>query len=1157
MSLPDAFYSLTSLKKLDLAHNLLSAVSERVARMDGLEALSLRNNLLESLPNELFSLASLRTLDISGNRIRDIPCTGINATLESLTMRGMELDRPPAGLGNLVGLTSLDLCTNKLSEIPSAVAHLKTLERLQLASNSIEELYSVPINSSIRFLNLSSNSLKALPDALANFKSLAMLDASNNGIKKIDAGIFELKGLKVLILSHNKLSYIDRGFVFSDRNFSIPAGRMPHSLPKVVGAPKLEALILANNSLLRLPSGIFQLPKLKKLDMRHNMLTHLPWVDPNLTLEELYADNNRISSLPDYFHTLLMLRVLSLSNNRMEKLPMWLLTLTHLTELRLKNNFLQRLPTVIATPQLSILDLSYNQLQSLEEGVADLRALTRLDVRVNSIRSLPQRLLWLVNLEYVNLQNNVLEELPPSINLNSALTELDASANKLCAIPGDYFRHRNLRKLRASQNRITGIDIADGIEPNVSLKIMDISSNHIQAVPDNIRKLTRLEVLDLSSNRIERFGIRLCTLSFLRELLMADNRIAEVPSCIGALKELVTLDLRKNALSTVPCEVFTLGKLRVLRLDENRIADLPMPALLGATELRTLSLSKNRLVAVPKEIACLGSLSELSLGWNQIQALPDEMRMLKSMRKLDISHNRLRVVPACIRSMRSLETLDLSGNLLTDLPSWIAKLMQCQELSVSHNRLAALPRELGALPGLVILRAASNGISTVDELFEGSRIAKATSIDLSYNEIAALPKMEKFHKLGNFNISGNRLTRLPDDLLMLRSIVDLNAENNHLEAVPESICIHSKLRSIKLANNGLLGIPRSWAALEPRLQLLDLRGNPLRADSSSNQMGADELMEVFGSKLRTTKSIDVRTVRECLESHRRCPWSWNTNAFRGLGGVSCDAAAVPDSAVLSAWRSIEDTYTLDEAGHQRLTEYINVLYGGFDIPDNSASYLIGPRRDEIKQKLGFVLRALSSGSAGSDTTLIILEELAEAVGYCNDRQQHDIALLYNLLSTGGGLSALDDKIKQAVLSSFDTACAASLGDPRDLQNVHTVAFWKWEIERYFRMERGEPPLHPIQNKDPFDGSLGNAMEELFARFTPRSAAEVLAGTLNASPELLNDCYAALDLLGADRDYALRVCRFDSESDYESMIPRGVTVEGALELLTLRGYLTIS
>jgi len=131
-------------------------------------------------------------------------------------------------------------------------------------------------------------------------------------------------------------------------------------------------------------------------------------------------------------------------------------------------------------------------------------------------------------------------------------------------------------------------------------------------------------------------------------------------------------------------------------------------------------------------------------------------------------------------------------------------------------------------------------------------IGNLTSIkklDLSGNKLTELPEtIGNLNSLHNLNLFWNILTKLPETIGFLTLLKELKLGNNKLKELPEAIGNLRLLQKLDLNNNQITGLPESIGNLTS-LQKLDL---------SNNQV--TELPESTG-ELRSLQKLDLRDNR--------------------------------------------------------------------------------------------------------------------------------------------------------------------------------------------------------------------------------------------------------------------------------------------------------
>jgi hypothetical protein len=148
--------------------------------------------------------------------------------------------------------------------------------------------------------------------------------------------------------------------------------------------------------------SVSPLPALHKLDLSFNRIEWLAdsqgglaWLVTGLPhIEELNLTNNRLGRVPAELGELTSLKVLRLGSNGLRSLPTELSQLTELRELYLHANLLagngacfeQILP---AMPQLEVLDINHNQMDTLPDALLQCGNLLKLNADNNSLVALP------------------------------------------------------------------------------------------------------------------------------------------------------------------------------------------------------------------------------------------------------------------------------------------------------------------------------------------------------------------------------------------------------------------------------------------------------------------------------------------------------------------------------------------------------------------------------------------------------------------------------------------------------------------------------------------------------------------------------------------------------------------------------------------------
>lgn len=174
-----------------------------------------------------------------------------------------------------------------------------------------------------------------------------------------------------------------------------------------------------------------------------------------------------------------------------------------------------------------------------------------------------------------------------------------------------------------------------------------------------------VETLDLSSNCLKVVSEDICRLVNLRVLVIKENELSD---------------------TSLPKQLsYRLSKLELVNLSGNQFTQFPYQ-LLDCRSLREIYLGSNKIGMLPRTWEQLSQLEVLYLGGNQIKCVPDELSQLKSLSSLNLSNNLIGSLPSSLARLKNMTSLYLQGNNLTTLPVELVKL-NIRELSLRNNPL--------------------------------------------------------------------------------------------------------------------------------------------------------------------------------------------------------------------------------------------------------------------------------------------------------------------------------------------------------------------------------------------------------------------------------------------------------------------------------------
>lgn len=291
---------------------------------------------------------------------------------------------------------------------------------------------------------------------------------------------------------------------------------------------------------------------------------------------ELNLSSNKIESLPETICLLENLEILNLSSNHMKSIPESWKTLCRLKVLILSYNVLQDTPKCLETGmnRLMYIDLSHNKISTFSKPPKCSYLLQYLNLSNNCFLSIP---LWLFtgqcrsleeldmsfnfcfDLKTVSLKIPTLGHLRTSVMKNlkklricntgstiqmisylsqfeslesydmSNKTAIAGSRGNTCNNYWDlpieiFYNPKTVVELYLSNVSLGGLP--DAISKLESLKVLDVSKNHISYLPDSFSSLKSLEELNISGCTLAYLPENFNQLSTLKKLLLNDNKVS-------------------------------------------------------------------------------------------------------------------------------------------------------------------------------------------------------------------------------------------------------------------------------------------------------------------------------------------------------------------------------------------------------------------------------------------------------------------------------------------------------------------------------------------------------------------------------------------------------------------------------------------------------
>ncbi|HRK83937.1 MAG TPA: leucine-rich repeat domain-containing protein, partial [Saprospiraceae bacterium] len=234
------------------------------------------------------------------------------------------------------------------------------------------------------------------------------------------------------------------------------------------------------------------------------------------------------------------------------------------------------------------------ELNGLHEGI------TALDLSFKQLKDIPLPVFEHPQLKVLLLNGNKIDSIPAAIGKMKNLQILFFRHNEIRALPDDFTLFLpNLTYLDMTGNKLTDLPMKFGDAPQLSS--LHLSSNQLKSIPLSIGRLKNLKQLYLGGNQITALPAEIGQMKALNVLFANDNQLSTLPANIGGMSSLSTLNLYNNKLTSLPAEIANLKELTTLSLENNQLTDIPL-SIGKLKNLTLLNLANNRLTVLPKEL---------------------------------------------------------------------------------------------------------------------------------------------------------------------------------------------------------------------------------------------------------------------------------------------------------------------------------------------------------------------------------------------------------------------------------------------------------------------------------------------------------------------------------------------------------------------------
>jgi Leucine-rich repeat (LRR) protein len=659
----------------------------------------------------------------------------------------------------------------------------------------------------------------------------------------------------------------------------------------------LTDLILPDCQIYNLPDEVPR--NLQHLEVQNNHLRALPVDLFQGGIRVLNASSNFLIDVPITF-SLAPLRAVDISNNHIRSLLFFGSGMPKLQELNLSNNFIRQLPDGLGNcPELKTLNLSKNKVREFWLKQPAFQNIENIFFSSNQLSEVPAYMADFASLMCLDLRWNVEMRSPPIAVCNE----------------GAAFVRMYLQRFRRG-----------ALTDEIGLQFMNFDY-----IPISTYELTNLKILDLSNNKFEDLPDELVRFNVLETLELSDNLFKMVPKSVKMITSLKTLGLARNLLMKLEYELLEklihLEKLCILENHGTLVSPSEFiykwelgfirfwnSALIDVQKCGILDMSFIRMPRFPTEFTdkhhsySLNTMTQLNLSSTKLNNFDDFFIRLTELKHINLANNSIDNWPSGFDKLSKLRTLNMAQNFLTSLPICFLD-FDMQSLDVSENYISYIsPLYLCMHEGSAFFKTNKNpvenwptlqysGLAIEDDdlslyfsslrksystfefryaqkLSSPSKIplqdlrTSLTKLNISENCVSLDPLVANLVSLASIQTSKCRIVELPN-MSTLVHLTYLDASCNNISSVPLNYLPCNSLIVLNLARNNITAMVADRNNQLSNMEYLNLSKNQLVSFPSELCLQRLKTLLMTNNRLKEIPaSISKISTLECLSLAR-------------------------------------------------------------------------------------------------------------------------------------------------------------------------------------------------------------------------------------------------------------------------------------------------